>query len=301
MDWGLWGDFIRGETILTVNVLIGLFFGWLLVRFGVSDRLLARIGPKIARWGIHPDIVTALALSLGSSRVAAGMLASAAEQGRLEDRDLVWGVQLISFPGYLRRWSTSTLGMSIGLAGVAGGIYALSLLLRSAIRFCFFLGLVLRHGRSVDLKEVNWQSSGKVPSLWGMLCRTLPWGWLFFALAFWGMPFLEPLFREWGRGLAMSPVAWSVALAGMAHNSAALAAAGAAVSGGHISSAEAVLALLVGNSLGSLSRIGRQNLAFWSGLFPKKTVLKLLSWYLGTLLPLMFLWILAALLFCRVV
>ncbi len=297
-------DFILGEIRLTASVSFGVFMGWVLIRYGIADKFLIGMGPRIRKWGFHPDIVAAFALSLGASRAATGFIAASGERGTLTEREVVFGTLILSFPAYLRRW-LATLGASIGLAGMAGGIYSISLIVRSALRFFFFVWMILRERRTIsskDIVDVAENPVGAVPSVWGMLSRTLPWGWGCYGLVFWGMPFLEPVLREAGESvIVLSPTAWSVAVAGMAHNTAALAAAGAALSGGILSVPEAVLALLIGNFFGTLSRLVRQNLSFWSGVFPGKTLALLLLWHLGTLLPLMLLWILLSYWFCGVV
>jgi hypothetical protein len=56
----------------------------------------------------------------------------------------------------------------------------------------------------------------------------------------------------------------------------ALAAAKASLATGTLTTAEAVLALLVGNVLGSFSRTARQNVGYWLGLFPRDLVRSLL-------------------------
>jgi len=48
-----------------------------------------------------------------------------------------------------------------------------------------------------------------------------------------------------------------------------------------------VLALLVGNMLASLSRVLRQDLAYWVGIYPARMVRSLFAWNLGTLLVVM--------------
>lgn len=290
--------FLLGEARLTVSVLFGILAGWWLIKLKVPQFILARIGPMVCRCGIHPDLVIALALSLGSSRVATGMIASSFERGDLDRDEVVFGTLLLSFPGYIHRW-VGTLGISIGLAGTAGLIYALSLMLRSLVRFAFFLFLLVKKKRPFTSCLVEWDKEKPVPPVWPMIKRTLPWGWGAFSLVYWGMPIVEPYFQQLSG--SVPPVILSVALSGVAHNTAALAAAGAGLSAGSLSVGDAVLALLLGNLLGTFSRVIRQNLAFWAGVFPGKILTSLMLWNIGTLIPLALLWTFTAAFFSQVV
>ena len=73
------------------------------------------------------------------------------------------------------------------------------------------------------------------------------------------------------------------AAASFAHVNAALGVAGGAIASGALSTAQGVLALLVGNMLAVLSRVLRQDLAFWLGIFPGRMVRSLFVWNLLTL------------------
>ncbi len=290
--------FLIGEVRLTVSVLSGILVGWWLIKLEVPRIVLGKIGPIVCRCGIHPDLVVALALSLGSSRVATGMVASSFERGDLDREEAVFGTLLLSFPGYIHRW-VATLGASLGLAGTAGLIYALSLLLRSSVRFVFFLFLLIRKKKSPSSCIAEWDREKPVSPLWPMIKKTLPWGWGAFFLVYWGMPLVEPYFQRLSGPIP--PAILSVAIAGVAHNTAALAAAGASLSAGSLSVGDAVFALLLGNLLGTFSRVIRQNLAFWAGVFPGRVLASLMAWNIGTLIPLMSLWAFIAALFSQVV
>lgn len=290
--------FLAGEARLTISVLSGIVVGWWLVKLELPRIILMRIGPMVCRCGINPDLVVALALSLGSSRVATGMIASSFEKGDLGKDEVVFGTLLLSFPGYIHRW-VGTLGVSMGLAGTAGLIYALSLLLRSFVRFMFFLLLLVRKKGPAFKGVVGWEREKSIPPLWPMIKRTLPWGWGAFALVYWGMPLVEPHLQKFGGSIP--PVILSVGLAGVAHNTAGLAAAGAGLSAGSLSVGDAVFALILGNLLGTFSRVIRQNLAFWAGVFPGRILTSLMLWNVGTLIPLTLLWAFIAALFSKVV
>jgi len=78
-----------------------------------------------------------------------------------------------------------------------------------------------------------------------------------------------------------------VAAASFAHANAALSVAGGAIAAGTLTTAQGVLALLVGNMLAALSRVLRQDLAFWLGIFPGRMVRSLFFWNYFTLVALM--------------
>jgi hypothetical protein len=78
-----------------------------------------------------------------------------------------------------------------------------------------------------------------------------------------------------------------VAAASFAHVNAALGVAGGALASGSLTTAQAVLALLTGNMLAVLSRVLRQDIAFWIGIFPGRMVRSLFVWNLVTLVATM--------------
>lgn len=310
-----WGALLRGELLLTANVALGLALGEAILHFQVADRLFRRMLPRLSRWGLSPDLGAALAVSLGSSRAGAAMIAAAFREGRLARRDTVLGTLLLAFPGYLRRWVTS-FAVAAGLAGIAGAIYSTVLLLRSAIRFVLVL-LLLRRGKkpleAMAAETAHGEAKATTPEtgesallnerksrfvsagerrrmLLRLLGRTLPWAWSFYALAFVLVPYLDAFLLEHVHLLPLLPPAgWTVVAGSLAQNNVALAAAKASLATETLTTAEAVLALLVGNVLGSFSRTARQNVGYWLGLFPRDLVRSLLVWHTGTQVPLMLL------------
>lgn len=287
-----WTPLLRGELLLTANVLFGLFLGEILLRLGLAERLLGRFLPGLERLGIGPVVATALATSLGSSRAGAALLAAAHQEGRLSDRKVLWGTLSLAFPGYLRRWLT-TVTLATSLAGRTGTLFAVIILLRSFLRFLLTLILM---GRSAEESAAE-----RVPShrpsrgLYRRIVVTLPWAWAFYALAHTAVPHLEQFLTELlGGGFLLPPAGWTIAAAGFGHLSASLAAAGASLSLGDLSGNEALFALLLGNSLGLVTRALRQNAAFWFGLFPKKLAQRILFCHFATTTPLSLITLVAA-------
>lgn len=289
---------LRGELLLTVNVVLGLFLGKLLVSSGVLDKVLNRWLPFLSRWGIPPVVVVAIGTSVGSSRAASATIAAAFDEGQLKREEALFGTLCLSFPAYCRRWIT-TATLSVSLAGRAGFIYALILLCRSFCRFLISLALLVRHRRretgpeygAEALPDIRLRSFRVLP----LLRRTLPWAWAFYGLAFWATPYLSAWIRANLSELPLLPAAGlTVALSSLAHNSAALAAAGGSLASSTLSCSQAVLALLLGNALGLLQRSARTQFTFWIGIFRRDLFRSLLLWYFAILLPLVLLSIVVA-------
>ncbi len=283
---------LRGEFLLTVNVVVGLALGKLLISSGLLDRGLRRWLPFLARWGIPPVVIVAMATSVGSSRAGSAAIAAAFDEGRLERREALFGTLCLSFPAYCRRWIT-TATLSVSLAGKAGLIYATVLLFRSFCRFFISLVLLIRYGSKTE----RHQAAQELPDLrlrpiriLPLLKRTLPWAWGFYALAFVATPYLSAWVGANLDELPLLPAAGvTVALSALAHNSAALAAAGGSLAGATLTCSQAVLALLLGNALGLLQRSARTQFTFWIGIFPGGLFRSLIFWYFVVLIPLVLL------------
>ena len=88
---------------------------------------------------------------------------------------------------------------------------------------------------------------------------------------------------EWVMVKGSVPLAGlTVAAASIAHVSAALALAGGSLAAGELTVAQAVFALLFGNSLGIVTRLFRANAGYYFGLFSKETAKELLFWNFAT-------------------
>ncbi|MBQ9564348.1 MAG: hypothetical protein IJU98_02060 [Synergistaceae bacterium] len=279
---------LKGELWLTLDILLGLAVGELILRLGLADRLLRRLTPFLRRHGVEPVVGLALTLSLGSSKAGAALLAGALDRGEIDRRTALWGTLMLPLPAYLRRWP-ATFALAASMAGLAGGLFALFLLLRSSARFVVAF-LILRHGSGArplpepeDVKPASRSRSGR---LWRKLLRTLPLAWLLFALTYALVPWADAFFKRWVLGGDFLPLAgWTVAAGSLAHVSAALALAGGALAAGELSTAQAVFALILGSALGIVTRVLRQNAGYYFGLFPPDLARRMLFWNLATILP----------------
>ncbi len=284
----MWRGLLRGELWLTFDVLLGLLIGDLILRWGLADRLMRRAMPWLQRHGIGPVVGLALTLSLGSSKAGAALLASALDEGRLDRRTALWGTLMLPLPSYLRRWP-ATFALAVSLAGWAGGIFALFLLLRSTARFFLAFFILRRGGREAEMVANPLPGQQERGGLlrWRKLLRTLPLAWLFFAVAYALVPWADAFFKRYFLDGTFLPLAgWTVAAASLAHVSAALALAGGSLAAGELTTAQAVFALILGSGLGVVSRVLRQNAGYYFGLFPADMARSLLFWNLATILPL---------------
>ena len=294
---------LQAELRLTMNIVFGLVAGELLLSSGIMDRLFAPLVPRLERWGVHREVAGAMLVAMGSSRLAAGMLSAAQDDGGITRREATFGTLSLAFPAYLRRWVV-TVTVAAGIAGPAGLIYAAVLLVRSGLRFVWAIWLLRRCSPTRGTGSGGEKTSvpdpvravpeanrgprfGRLP---GLLRRSLPWAWGFFALTYALLPQIEYLFTHHvARGgflRFLPPEGWAVSVSALAHATAALASAAAAMKAGDLDVSHAVLALLVGNLVGTLTRTMRQNVGYWMGIFPREMVPGLVRWHLGTLLPL---------------
>ena len=291
-----WPGLLQGEITLVLTVAAGLAFGKLLLALSVPERVMRLLLPEGRRTSrTQPDILFALALSLGSSRAGAAIVAEARREGRVTDREAVFGTLMQAFPGYLKRFVV-TFPTALGLAGLAGAVFSLVVLLRSFVRFVFFLFLVRRPAGDEAVREATgacddgvaeMPRGGRLPLL-RTLSLTLPLACTVYALAYLLTPSIQRLFEERGAWFPLlSSAGWTVAAASFAHANAALSVAGGAIAAGTLTTAQGVLALLVGNMLAALSRVLRQDLAFWLGIFPGRMVRSLFFWNYFTLVALM--------------
>ena len=287
---GFWTALLKAEFILTVNIIAGLAMGELILALGLVERLFAPVIPRLARWGIHGKIAAAMLMALGAPRSGAAVISGAYSDGEITRQEATYGTLSLAFPGYLRRW-IGTVTMATGIAGRAGLIFALVIVIRSACRFIWVVILLLKRGsgrvaESLDMKGRLVCAKDRIRRVMGMLRRSLPWAWVFFALTYALVPFVDKVFSEyvakWRLYSVMPAEGWAVAVSSIAHVTAGLSSAAGALGTGRLGVGQAVLALLIGDMAGSITRTMRQNVGYWVGIFPKDLVPNLLRWHLFT-------------------
>jgi hypothetical protein len=284
---------LRGELFLTVNIIAGLAIGELILSSGVVETVFAPLIPRLERWGIHGNIAAAMLIALGSSRSGAAIISASYSDGEISHEEATYGTLSLAFPGYLRRW-VGTAAVATAIAGTAGLIFAIVMIARSAVRFVWVVAMLAKRGKgarggSVPRRAPRPSSAGfaaRRDRVVRTLKRSLPWAWAFFALTFALVPLVDKIFADhivkWGLHWILPPQGWAVAASSLAHITAALSSAGGALAGGELGVGQAVLALLIGNMVGSITRVMRQNVGYWVGIFPKDIVPRLLRWHLAT-------------------
>ncbi len=274
---------IRGEIYLTAEIITGLILGELIMRSGIAEKIMKRIIPR----DIPAVTGLAVALSAGSSRAGAGVIASALAQGTITERIAVWSVLMLPLPAYLRRWP-STFALSVSMAGGAGAMFAVSLLVRSVLRFMIALCFVRRGGKNLCEARKVIPSHSHSSSLLRRLIKSLPLAWVMFAVSYSLSPTINAYFQEAFRNHdAIMPLSgWGVAAGGVVNVSAALAIAGGAIASGELDIWQAFFALVLGSGLGTAMRVLRQDAGYYFGLFPSRVAGKMLVMNLATIIPL---------------
>jgi hypothetical protein len=285
-----WAALLSAECTLTLNIAAGLAAGELILALGVVDRLFSPLVPRLERIGIHGKIAAAMVLALGAPRSGAALISRAYSEGELTDDQATFGTLSLAFPGYLKRW-IGTVAVASAMAGVSGFIFALVMLLRSACRFVWMAAMLARRARAssgafVKLEKTHVGVRERALRVLVRLRLSLPWAWTFFALTYVLVPFVDGAFSKYasrgGMPWFLPAEGWAIAAASLAHVTAGLSSAAAALSVDKLSAAQTVLALLAGNMAGSVTRTMRQNVGYWVGVFPKGLVKNLLRWHLVT-------------------
>lgn len=246
--------------------------------FRLPDLLMRRFIPLLK---LNASSSMALAASFASSRAGAAILSSSLNEGSISERFVVWSVLMLSLPSYIRRWP-STFVLSVSMAGRAGGIYALCMLVISLGRFMIAYIFAREKGNSssMDIKP-----SHRKVSLIKRMIKTLPIAWLFFALSYSLVPVMNRYVRSLFTGSILPLSGWSVAAGALVRVNSGLALAGGALSNGELITSQAVFALLLGSGLGTFSRVLRMNAGYYFGFFELKTARKMLVMNLLTLAP----------------
>ncbi len=181
-------NLLAGELKLTLDIILSLLLGEIILRFDLARRFLKRLN------FINPTTALALTLSLGSSKTGAGVLANALEKNLISEKVVIWSVLMLPFISYLKRWPGTFL-MSTSMAGIAGSIFALFLLLRSAGRFFVALSFLKKcdSPEILNLKIEVQRHKFNLKSMFKKLARSLPISWLFFALAYSLIPYINKI------------------------------------------------------------------------------------------------------------
>ncbi|MBQ7196296.1 MAG: hypothetical protein IJS40_02690 [Synergistaceae bacterium] len=277
---------LRGELNLTLDIFFGVLIGDVIIRLGVADFILK----KFSRLRIPPVTALAVALSAGSSKTGAAVIASALEEKKISERDALWSILMLPFPSYLRRWP-ATFMLAVSMAGRAGAFFALSLMFRSAARFIWaYKKLKLTNKIETSNENFKIKKQSRELKLTKKLLKTLPYAWAFFAVTYSLVPLINKFFETNLKFLSFLPLSgWTVAAGSVAHVSAALGLAGGALASGELNTAQATFALILGSGLGTATRILRQNAGYYFGLFQPAMARRMLIMNFLTIMPLIIL------------
>ncbi|MBR4195236.1 MAG: hypothetical protein IKQ95_00820 [Synergistaceae bacterium] len=271
---------LKGEILLTADIFLGLIIAEIIIRLRLPEILMKRIIPR----NIPAVTAMAVAVSAGSSKAGAAVLSSALSRGEISERCAVWSALMLPLPSYLRRWP-ATFALSVSMAGLAGGIFAVSLIIRSIMRFMFAMSMAGREGcESSSQREISGKTYGG--GVWRNFLRTLPAAWVMFGIAYSVVPYAEGFLRGAFAGGLLPLSGWTVAAASLGHVRGALALAGGSIEAGTLSVSQGVFALVLGSGLGTVTRVLRQDAGYYFGLFPRSTAVKLLLMNIATILPL---------------
>ncbi|MCL2684454.1 MAG: hypothetical protein FWE55_04350, partial [Synergistaceae bacterium] len=232
---------LKAELILTANIIAGLAVGELILASGVVEYLFAPVAPKLALWGIHDKIASAMVIAIGAPRSGAAIISGAYSDGEITRREATYGTLSLAFPAYLRRWA-GTVAMAVGIAGRTGLIFAFVLVIRSACRFIWVVVMLSKRG----VKRVAGHASLKgresigarerISRVFLMLKRSLPMAWFFFALTYALVPFADRAFSKYLTNPALYKIipaeGWAVAISSIAHVTAGLSSAAGAIGTG---------------------------------------------------------------------
>lgn len=279
---------IKGELWLTIDIILGLLLGEIIIRLKLPELLLKKLLPLLERARINPTTSLALAASIGSPKAGAAIISSALEAGTLTEKSALWSVLMLPLPAYIKRWP-STFVMAVSMAGTPGGIFAASMLFNSVGRFVVALALLRREGwtSSPQTAAPEIKTHSHAQKFMMRIIKTLPIAWVLFAVTYKLVPMLNTYLRSAFAGAeTFLPLAgWAVAAGSIGRVSNALALAGGAMASGELTSGQAVFALILGNSLGTITRTIRMNAGYYFGFFPAKTAQKMLLLNIATIMP----------------
>ena len=279
---------LKSELILTLEILLGLLLGEAIIRFRIPELLLKKLLPILQKLRINPTTGLALAASAATPKAGAAIISSALASGTLSERSAVWSVLMLPLPAYLKRWP-STFVMAVSVAGKAGGIFAASMLFNSVGRFVIALLMLRREGEAQSSGEIPQEISGRVhsQSFVKRVMKTLPIAWVLFALTYTLVPMLNNYVRTaFADAETFLPLSgWAVAAGSIGRVSSALVLAGGAMASGELTLSQAVFALLLGNTLGTITRTIRMNAGYYFGFFPAGIAQRMLVLNVATILP----------------
>lgn len=281
----LWPALIQPLLRLCFSISLGLLVGSFIEAMNWT-RFIAKLVSPLVRVGHLKDVSGAsFSLAFFSSATANTMLAEAHDQGKLSRSELILSNLFNSLPTLFLHLPT-TVSVTVLVIGWAAVPY-LGLVIGSTIlRLIFVLGLsrvLLADNEKICVEcelpeKKSFQAKDVVAKIWErfkkrigkILMFTVP---VYLAMYFMAKFGIFAAMEQWMTDHVMvlswiHPEAIGIVLFQMtAEFSAGLAAAGALIEHGVLSTKEVVLALILGNILSSPMRIIRHQFPFYAGIF----------------------------------
>ncbi len=289
----LWAGLLWPLLRLILFICIGLFAANLIEAAPWSKKAV-RLALPLARLGrLGETTATAFSMALVSGASANALLSERFQQGRISWRELVLSNLLNSLPAYFLHLPTMAL-VALPFLGAAVAPYVGLTLLAALGRtlFVLILGRVLlpvlpctdapeapgspQKGERPRFFNRAWTRFKKrIPTI---LLITIP---LYVLIYFLGRQGLLHDLEQTLAGYAgffsvLPPEALATAALHAMETAAGLASAGALLDAGALSTREVVLALLLGNFLGSPVRALRHQLPYYAGIYRPRTAIKLI-------------------------
>ena len=291
----LWAGLLWPLLRLILFICIGLFAANL-IEAAPWSRKAARFALPLARLGrLGETTAAAFSLALVSGASANALLSEKFQQGRISWRELVLSNLLNSLPAYFLHLPTMIL-VALPFLGAAVAPYVGLTLLAALGRTLFVLGM----GRALlpPLPEANEQEAPPSPEKderpprffrrgWTRFKKRIPTILLITIPLYILVYFLhrQGLLHNLKQALAgyagffsvLPPEALATAALHAVEASAGLASAGAFLDAGVLGTREVVLALLLGNFLGSPVRALRHQFPYYAGIYHPRIAIKLIA------------------------
>ena len=289
----LWAGLLWPLLRLILFICIGLFAANL-IEAAPWSRKAARLALPLARLGrLGETTAAAFSLALVSGASANALLSERFRQGRISWRELMLSNLLNSLPAYFLHLPTMVL-VALPFLGATMAPYVGLTLLAALGRILFVLamGRVLlpplacsdqpeapsspeKNERPRFFHRAWTKFKKRIPTI---LLITIP---LYVLIYFLGRQGLLHNLEQALAGYAglfsvLPPEALATAALHAVETTAGLASAGALLDAGVLGSREVVLALLLGNFLGSPVRALRHQLPYYAGVYQPRTALKLI-------------------------
>ena len=269
--------------MLTADIVTGIILARLVMRLNIPA-VISRYLPVSP---LPPSTTAALSMSLVSPKAGAAIIADSYNHGTISSSAAALSILALPFPPFLTRRFIPLVTFASSSASLAGLMFSLSLLTRSAVRFLLTLS-ILRHRSSSTSPASSFILPAKIssPPLIREILRSLPHAWLMSALTYLLLPPLERWTASYFTGNFLPLSGWTAAVSSIGSTRSALILAGSSMRTGALSVTQAYFALILGSGLGTVIRIFRQDAGYYFGLFPPSFAAKLLIMNAAAIIPL---------------